>query len=96
MRIRPRTDRPAIERLDAGGYSEGAKTWLLRQRGKRNLVDVFDLGASCAGRRKDAFRIGLYINPKKIPNGYGGGEWAAEWARGGGLGQQGWRTSDPQ
>ena len=35
---------PAVVVLDGGGYSEGAKTWLLRQRGKRNLVDVFDLG----------------------------------------------------
>lgn len=26
--------------LDGGGYSRGARQWLLAQRGKRNLVDV--------------------------------------------------------
>lgn len=26
--------------LDGGGYSQGARQWLLAQRGKRNLVDV--------------------------------------------------------
>lgn len=30
--------------LDGGGYSEGAKQWLLAQRGKRRLVDVCDMG----------------------------------------------------
>lgn len=35
----------AIIVLDGGGASKGARAWLSEQRGKRNLVDVFDLGA---------------------------------------------------
>ena len=35
---------PAIIILDGGGYSDGAKTWLMGQRGKRNLIDVLDQG----------------------------------------------------
>ena len=30
--------------LDGGGYSEGARKWLVAQRGKRNLVDVCSQG----------------------------------------------------
>ena len=35
---------PAIVVLDGGGYSDGAKNWLLAQRGKRHLIDVLDQG----------------------------------------------------
>jgi len=35
---------PTIIILDGGGYSDGAKDWLMRQRGKRNLIEVLDLG----------------------------------------------------
>ena len=35
---------PTIIVLDGGGYSEGARQWLLAQRGKRNLVDVCSQG----------------------------------------------------
>ena len=35
---------PAIIILDGGGYSDGAKTWLMGQRGQRNLIDVMDQG----------------------------------------------------
>ena len=33
---------PVVIILDGGGYSDGAKAWLMEQRGKRNLVDVID------------------------------------------------------
>ena len=35
---------PTIIVLDGGGYSEGARQWLLAQRGRRNLVDVCSQG----------------------------------------------------
>ena len=35
---------PTIIVLDGGGYSEGARQWLVAQRGKRNLVDVCSQG----------------------------------------------------
>ena len=35
---------PTIIVLDGGGYSDGARQWLLAQRGKRNLVDVCSQG----------------------------------------------------
>lgn len=35
---------PCIIILDGGGYSDGAKTWLMGQRGQRNLIDVMDQG----------------------------------------------------
>ena len=35
---------PTIIVLDGGGYSEGARQWLIAQRGKRNLVDVCSQG----------------------------------------------------
>ena len=35
---------PTIIVLDGGGYSEGARQWLLAQRGKRNLVEVCSQG----------------------------------------------------
>ena len=35
---------PTIIVLDGGGYSEGARQWLLSQRGKRHLVDVCSQG----------------------------------------------------
>ena len=35
---------PAVIILDGGGYSDGAKAWLMAQRGKRNLTDVMDQG----------------------------------------------------
>ena len=35
---------PTIIVLDGGGYREGARQWLIAQRGKRNLVDVCSQG----------------------------------------------------
>ena len=35
---------PTIIVLDGGGYSQGARQWLLAQRGKRNLLDVCSQG----------------------------------------------------
>ena len=35
---------PTIIVLDGGGYSEGARQWLIAQRGKRNLVAVCSQG----------------------------------------------------
>ena len=34
---------PTIIVLDGGGYSNGAHQWLLAQRGKRKLIDVYDM-----------------------------------------------------
>ena len=40
-----RANFPRIIVLDGGGYSDGARQWLLAQCGERNLIDVCDMGA---------------------------------------------------